>query len=70
MDTTTICTLLSPIVEILGMWLTVNAYVREARPGLHTIYIPSGWKAARGPLIITAGILLGSVPDVAPLLTH
>ena len=58
---------LSAVLEIVGIAVTARGFIREVSPGLADIQFPKGWRAARGPITIVLGILVGFGGNIASL---
>jgi hypothetical protein len=57
-------------LEVAGLFTTVESFLRDNKDGTAEFVAPTGWSRARGPLLITAGIIVGIVGNIASLYPH
>jgi hypothetical protein len=57
-------------LEVAGLFTTVQAFLRDNRDGTAVWVAPTGWRRARGPVLITLGIIVGVVGNIASLYQH
>jgi hypothetical protein len=57
-------------LEVAGLFTTVQAFLRDNKDGTADFVAPTGWTRARGPVLITAGIIVGLAGNIASLYPH
>ena len=55
------------LLELLGIKLTVSVFVRDRNDGTFVIDATEGWQAARGPILIALGVIVGLIGNVVSL---
>lgn len=58
------------LLELLGIKLTVGIFVRDRNDGTFVIEAPEGWRAARGPILIASGVIVGLIGNVVSLFSQ
>jgi uncharacterized membrane protein HdeD (DUF308 family) len=57
-------------LEVAGLFTTVEAFLKDNQDGTGEWVAPRGWRRARGPVLITLGIVVGIVGNIASLFPH
>jgi hypothetical protein len=50
---------------LIGIWLTVQLFIRVDNDATDTTTTPSRWAARRGPILISVGVALGLIGNVS-----